>query len=72
MLRPQRQYFKVQNCRSDNGIGMSAAFIDKLKELFEQETLAMPIYEGSGLGMTIVKSLVKMIAQIEVWKQKAG
>ena len=66
----------ISKCRivvKDNGIGMSAAFIDKLYEPFEQENAeVMPIYEGSGLGMTIVKSLVKMMkGKIEV-KSKKG
>ena len=65
----------ILRCRfdvKDNGIGMSEEFLEKLYEPFEQESGEVaPIYEGSGLGMTIVKSLVEMMGgKIEVRSQK--
>lgn len=52
----------------DNGIGMSPEFLEKIYEPFEQESNEVtPLYQGSGLGMTIVKSLVEMMnGRIEV------
>lgn len=52
----------------DNGIGMSPEFLEKIYEPFEQESNEVtPVYQGSGLGMTIVKSLVEMMnGRIEV------
>lgn len=52
----------------DTGIGMSPEFLEHLFEPFTQERIdARSVYEGTGLGMSIVKSLVdKMGGTIEV------
>ena len=57
---------------SDTGIGISEDFIEKLYDPFAQEDMTMTNrYEGSGLGMTIVKNIVeKMNGQINVKSQK--
>ncbi|MDD2956650.1 MAG: ATP-binding protein [Oscillospiraceae bacterium] len=56
----------------DNGIGISAAFLPKLFDAFEQEndsTLGENM--GSGLGLSIVKSLVDLMGgDISVHSQK--
>ncbi|MEA4854326.1 MAG: ATP-binding protein [Christensenella sp.] len=56
----------------DNGIGMSAEFLPKLFEPFVQERGSISTaYTGTGLGMSIVKSLVKaMGGKIEVHSEK--
>jgi signal transduction histidine kinase/ActR/RegA family two-component response regulator len=47
---------------SDSGIGMSREFADKVFEAFEREkTATVSGIQGSGLGMSIVKSLVEMM-----------
>ena len=53
---------------SDTGIGMSQEFVSHIFEPFSQEHLdARSIYKGTGLGMSIVKSLVdEMHGTIEV------
>ncbi|MCI6017435.1 MAG: ATP-binding protein [Clostridiales bacterium] len=53
---------------SDTGIGMSQTFIEHIFEPFSQERSdARSTYQGTGLGMSIVKSLVdKMGGTIEV------
>ena len=53
---------------SDTGIGMSEEFLDHIFEPFVQEkTDARSVYQGTGLGMAIVKSLVdKMNGTISV------
>ena len=53
---------------SDTGIGMSQEFVRHIFEPFSQEHLdARSIYKGTGLGMSIVKSLVdEMNGTIEV------
>ena len=53
---------------SDTGVGMSREFLKHLFEPFAQEhSDARSVYQGTGLGMTIVKSLVeKMDGTIEV------
>lgn len=53
---------------SDTGIGMKQEFLDHIFEPFTQEKNdARSIYQGTGLGMTIVKGLVdKMNGTIEV------
>ena len=52
----------------DNGIGMSQEFLQKICEPFTQEsTSSRASYEGTGLGMTIVKSLLrKMNGTMEI------
>lgn len=52
----------------DTGIGMSEEFMEHLYEPFVQERFdARSVYQGTGLGMSIVKSLVdKMNGTIEV------
>ncbi|MEA5020378.1 MAG: PAS domain S-box protein [Gordonibacter sp.] len=56
----------------DNGIGMSEEFLPKLFEPFEQEQSEVSAqYEGTGLGMPIVKNLVEaMGGSIEVRSRK--
>jgi len=58
---------------SDTGIGMSEEFIEHIFEPFSQEgNDARSVYQGTGLGMAIVKSLVdKMGGTIEI-KSKLG
>ena len=53
---------------SDTGIGMSEEFLEHIFEPFVQEkTDARSVYQGTGLGMAIVKSLVdKMNGTISV------
>uniref|UniRef100_UPI00405604B8 transporter substrate-binding domain-containing protein n=1 Tax=Agathobacter sp. TaxID=2021311 RepID=UPI00405604B8 len=53
---------------SDTGIGMSKEFLKKIYEPFTQETTSSRTnYEGTGLGMTIVKNLLeKMGGTMEV------
>ena len=53
---------------SDTGIGMSKEFVNHIFEPFSQEHLdARSIYKGTGLGMSIAKSLVdEMHGTIEV------
>ena len=53
---------------TDNGIGMSEEFMEKMFDPFAQEKYdARSFYQGNGLGMPIVKSLVKkMDGTIEV------
>lgn len=52
----------------DTGIGMSKEFVDKIFEPFTQEsTSSRSSYEGTGLGMTIVKKLLdKMGGTIDI------
>ena len=56
----------------DNGIGISEDFLPKLFEPFEQECISVSTaYTGTGLGMSIVKSLVEsMHGSIEVHSKK--
>lgn len=56
----------------DNGIGISKSFMSKLFEPFEQENNNITQkYCGTGLGMSIVKSLVEMMGgKIEVKSEK--
>lgn len=53
---------------SDTGIGMSEDFLKHIFEPFTQESSdSRSVYQGTGLGMTIVKSLVdKMGGTIEI------
>ena len=53
---------------SDTGIGMSEAFLEHIFDPFTQEnTDARSIYQGTGLGMAIVKGLVEqMHGSVEV------
>ena len=56
---------------TDTGIGMSEEFLQHLFDPFSQErTDARSVYQGTGLGMSIVKALVdKMNGTIEVQSQ---
>lgn len=56
---------------SDTGIGMSPEFLEHLFDPFTQEhTDARSVYQGTGLGMSIVKGLVeRMHGTIEVQSQ---
>lgn len=58
---------------SDTGIGMSQEFLKRIFEPFSQEHAdARSVYNGTGLGMSIVKALVdKMNGTIEV-RSKEG
>lgn len=47
---------------SDNGIGMSSEFLNKVFEPFSQENRnSDTLYHGTGLGMNIVKKLVELM-----------
>ncbi len=56
---------------SDTGVGMSQEFLQRIFEPFAQEKNdARSVYQGTGLGMSIVKSLVdKMGGTVEVSSQ---
>ncbi len=46
----------------DTGIGISHDFVDKIYEAFEQESTGTGrSYEGSGLGLTVVNRLVRLM-----------
>lgn len=46
----------------DNGIGMSAEFLEHIFEPFAQEEIsARSTYQGTGLGMTIAKALTELM-----------
>ena len=52
---------------TDTGIGMSQEYLDHVFEPFSREHEGVSSYEGTGLGMSIVKQLVeKMEGTIEV------
>lgn len=68
-LVQQKDGWVVYNCTiSDTGIGMSEEFLKHIYEPFAQEHYdAQSVYQGTGLGMPIVKSLVdKMKGTIQV------
>ena len=47
---------------ADTGIGMSQEFLSHIFEPFSQERSdSRSVYQGTGLGMTIVKSLIDMM-----------
>ena len=53
---------------TDNGIGMSEEFMEKMFDPFAQEKYdARSFYQGNGLGMPIVKSLVKRMGGTPDW-----
>lgn len=58
----------------DNGIGMSARFLDRLFEPFErEEDVRLSRIQGTGLGLSIVKSMVELMMgsiQVESGKDK--
>ena len=56
----------------DTGIGISKDYIDHIFEPFSQEkTDARSVYQGTGLGMSIVKGLVEqMHGEIKVTSEK--
>lgn len=68
MLSKNDQTAVYQVVISDTGIGMSPEFLEHLFEPFSQEhTDARSTYQGTGLGMAIVKSLLdKMNGTVEV------
>lgn len=70
MINERTAYFKF--IVSDNGIGMSDEIKEKLFMPFEQESIAISKqYGGSGLGLTIAKSLVQMMGgEIDVKSEK--
>ena len=57
---------------SDTGIGMSQEYLDKIFEAFSQEhSDARSVYQGTGLGMTIVKGLLdKMSGTIHITSEE--
>lgn len=58
---PRRAYGTYVFTVRDNGVGMSAEFIEKIGKPFEQETNIFHKSElGSGLGLSIVKNLVSL------------
>lgn len=49
----------------DNGIGMKPEFLEHIYERFSQEAIsARSSYEGTGLGMTIVKEFVDLLGGV--------
>ncbi len=56
----------------DTGVGMSKAFLEHIFEPFAQERInARSVYNGTGLGMSIVKTLIdKMNGTIEVQSEE--
>ena len=47
---------------SDTGIGISESFVERLFDEFEQESSGISrLYEGSGLGLSITRRLVKLM-----------
>ena len=68
-LGKENQTVTYQWSISDTGIGMSQEFLEHIFEPFAQEhSDARSIYKGTGLGMSIVKSLVnEMNGTIEVF-----
>ncbi|MDC7242406.1 MAG: ATP-binding protein [Sphaerochaetaceae bacterium] len=58
---------------SDTGIGMSKEFLDKLFVPYEQENLSISsLYGGSGLGLSIVDNLIKLMnGKIKVKSEKS-
>ena len=79
-VRTKRTYVKTENgfvtyqwMISDTGVGMSQEFLEHIFEPFSQErTDARSVYNGTGLGMAIVKRLVdKMNGTIEI-KSEVG
>lgn len=60
-------------CITDNGIGMSENFQEKLFDPFAQEKNdARSVYQGTGLGMPIVKRLVDRMGGTLKVKSKQG
>lgn len=58
---------------SDTGIGMSEEFLTHIFEPFTQESSdSRSVYQGTGLGMTIVKSLVDKMGGIIEISSKEG
>ena len=53
---------------TDNGLGMSEEFMEKMYDPFAQEKYdARSFYQGNGLGMPIVKILLKrMVGTIDL------
>ncbi len=55
-------YISVDYYIKDTGIGMSKAFQERMFEPFAQEdTTITPEYQGSGLGLSIVKNMVALM-----------
>ncbi|SFQ15187.1 Signal transduction histidine kinase [Lachnospiraceae bacterium XBB1006] len=64
---------RVVNVISDEGCGMSEAFMKKMFDPFEQEENAMvPSENGTGLGLSIVKNLVEQMRGTIDVKSKLG
>ena len=57
-----QQYAKIRFCVTDNGIGMSPEFLERIYESFSrEESSVINKVQGTGLGMSIVKNLVDLM-----------
>lgn len=67
-MQPDEDHLVFTSIISDTGIGMSPQYLEHIFEPFSQEeNSARTVYQGTGLGMSIVKSLVdKMGGTIDV------
>lgn len=64
-------YYKI--IVRDNGIGMGKEFLPKLFEPFEQEQKTISSdYEGTGLGMSIVKRIIELMGDTIEVKSELG
>lgn len=71
MLSPEQVQFTVYV--TDTGIGMSEQFLSHVFDPFAQESYdARSVYQGSGLGMSIVKSLVDRMGGTITVQSKVG
>ncbi|WP_167957890.1 hybrid sensor histidine kinase/response regulator [Anaerosporobacter faecicola] len=72
LLKEENSYEYLSILVRDTGIGMDEAFIPHIFEPFTQENLEVRSnYEGSGLGMTIVKNIVDLLGgKIEICSKK--
>lgn len=58
---------------ADNGVGMTEEFQAHMFEPFTQETIsARTVYEGSGLGLSIMKTLVEAMGGTVTYESKKG
>lgn len=54
-------HVKLEFVISDNGVGMSDEFMQRMFEPFEQEKQTVMQYGGTGLGLAICQNLLKMM-----------
>lgn len=60
-LEPDSNYLRL--CVSDDGIGISDEYINKLFNPFEQESFGYNReFEGSGIGLSITKNLIDLLS----------